>query len=134
MLPGACVPLPEAEARHAICHVSSFGQPPAFSMNCNFFATMPAPVAPATNDTVAEEPHVTPGQQDPAAHGHMHHKLIHIHLHEASATGLLSESNESGEVPVVKRDAPADPGPPQGPPPEVMGPGIQLCPGRLRYF
>ncbi|KAG5851408.1 hypothetical protein ANANG_G00093030 [Anguilla anguilla] len=48
---GGCVPLQGPEARLAVCEATSVGQPSALTVKCKIFQA-PAPVAPATNDTV----------------------------------------------------------------------------------
>ncbi|KAJ8279618.1 hypothetical protein COCON_G00066840 [Conger conger] len=122
---------------HGFCQASTVTKPPTPSVDCSLFQIPPAPVAPATNDTTLPGPQVLPG---PGPLGGLHHKLIH--LHDPAATGLLSVSKESGEVPVVKRDvlavptAPSEPDQPtvvdQGP--VIGGPGPVICPGRIRIL
>ncbi|KAG9351213.1 hypothetical protein JZ751_025104 [Albula glossodonta] len=122
--------------------------PGSLQVKCNIYQTTVPLVDPAANDTelslrqplvslVRPLPPFHPRGLSPAVHGHMHHKLT-LH-HDPSVSGLLSESNESGEVPtaavpitITKRESPLVI--PEVIPELPLAPGIQICPGRIRHF
>ncbi|KAJ8418905.1 hypothetical protein AAFF_G00004040 [Aldrovandia affinis] len=96
-----CTPLSKHGARHGICGASASPKGDV-TVDCKIFPSLVPIVDVATNGTAT-----------PVAPPH-------------PATGLLSlESQESAEVPVVKREAPPEPTEHQGPPDSVMVPVIQ---------
>ncbi|KAI4885503.1 hypothetical protein NFI96_033714 [Prochilodus magdalenae] len=143
---GICVPLNHTVARHGVC--LSTGIDLAKTVDCTIF-DLPADL----NDTVLPAPpavllhaHTAGPGYTPTIHALKHHKLTP--LHDPSASGLLSESAESVEVPVVL-DPPAAPivkreiGPVEEvaailllaeAPLTVAKPLVPRCPGKVLHF
>ncbi|KAG7488105.1 hypothetical protein MATL_G00030980 [Megalops atlanticus] len=118
---GSCIPLNFTLARRGFCTGS--GTPVELYVDCDIVEAGAAPM-----DTSRKAATSHPSSGGP---GHKHHRLIR--LHDPSASGLLSESQESAEVPIVKRQVPPDVEAivmPEIP----LAPGIQLCPGKIRHF
>ncbi|XP_064195081.1 alpha-2-HS-glycoprotein-like isoform X1 [Anguilla rostrata] len=135
----ACVPLLQPPARKGFCVAK--GVLSAITVDCTLFPAVQSPVDPTANLTGSVAPPVVPKLH--TIHGLKHHHKLSI-VSDPATAGLLSESNESEEVPVVKRQAPMDtllelpevPAAPEIPAVAEMPvvPHLQICPGRIRHF
>ncbi|KAJ8356787.1 hypothetical protein SKAU_G00195810 [Synaphobranchus kaupii] len=135
----ACVPLVHPRARKGFCVAK--GVSSAITVDCTLFPAVPFPVDTTENGTGPVAPPIVPKLQ--TSHGLKHHHKFSA-IHDPVATGLLSESGESDEVPIVKRQAPMDallelPGVPGAPVVPAVAeapvlPLLPICPGKIRHF
>ncbi|XP_018586568.1 alpha-2-HS-glycoprotein 2 [Scleropages formosus] len=121
----SCVFLNHTVARHGFCVAKTVGND--VDVDCNIFENVP------------NAPHHLHHHEHHHLHHHQHgpHGVRHHHLkqhHDPDATGLLSESKESAEVPKVKRETV---GIPQAPTHAPVGPVEALvphCPGKVKFY
>ncbi|XP_061099100.1 alpha-2-HS-glycoprotein-like isoform X2 [Conger conger] len=130
----ACVPLPQPLGRKGFCVAN--GILSAVTVDCMLFLTAP-PLDPTANGMGPVTPPAVPKLQ--TIPGLKHHHRFNA-IRDPAAAGLLSESGESDEVPIVKRQAPMDtlldlPVVPMAPEvPAAAMPLLPICPGRIRHF